>query len=151
MHSVYEKRKFLNKVSFSFPGFEWYVKVTKLIFLPLPRAVAKFFVTRGPIARAEGTSLVGGAQQRQPGVLQPGFLKPGVLQPGILQPGVLQPGLLQSGVLQPGLLQPGVLQPRVLQQGLLQLRVLKPGEKNLRRGALLRFFLRGMGVCTQAI
>ena len=30
-----------------------------LLFLALPRAVARFFVTRGIIARAEGTSLVG--------------------------------------------------------------------------------------------
>ena len=30
-------------------------------FLALPRAVARFFVTRGIIARAEGTSLVGGS------------------------------------------------------------------------------------------
>ena len=61
MHSVYERRKFVNKVSFSFPGFEWYFKVTQLIFfLALPRAVAGFFVTRGIIARAEGTSLVRG-------------------------------------------------------------------------------------------
>ena len=61
MHSVYERRKFVNKVSFSFPEFEWYFKVTQLIFLALPRAVARFFVTRGIIARAEGTSLVGGS------------------------------------------------------------------------------------------
>ena len=60
MHSVYERRKFVDKVSFSFPGFEWYFIVTQLIFLALPRAVARFFVTRGIIARAEGTSLVGG-------------------------------------------------------------------------------------------
>ena len=57
MHSVYERRKFVDKVSFSFPGFEWYFIVTQLIFLALPRAVARFFVTRGIIARAEGTSL----------------------------------------------------------------------------------------------
>ena len=62
MHSVYERRKFVNKVSFSFPGFEWYFKVTQLIFfLALPRAVTRFFVTRGIITRAEGTSLVGGS------------------------------------------------------------------------------------------
>ena len=62
MHSVYERRKFVDKVSFSFPGFEWYFIVTQLIFLALPRAVARFFVTRGIIARAEGTSLVGGSR-----------------------------------------------------------------------------------------
>ena len=36
--------------------------MTQLIFfLALPRDVARFFVTRGIIARAEGTSLVGGS------------------------------------------------------------------------------------------
>ena len=34
---------------------------TTYFFLALPRAVARFFVTRGVIARAEGTSLVGGS------------------------------------------------------------------------------------------
>ena len=33
---------------------------TTYFFLALPRDVARFFVTRGIIARAEGTSLVGG-------------------------------------------------------------------------------------------
>ena len=46
--------------SFSYPGFEWYFKVTQ-DFLALPGAVARFFVTRGIIAGAEGTSLVGGS------------------------------------------------------------------------------------------
>ena len=34
---------------------------TTYFFLALPRDVARFFVTRGIIARAEGTSLVGGS------------------------------------------------------------------------------------------
>ena len=34
---------------------------TTYFFLALPRAVTRFFVTRGIIARAEGTSLVGGS------------------------------------------------------------------------------------------
>ena len=55
-----ERRKFVNWVSFSFPGFEWYFKVTQLIFFSITQAVARFFVTRGIITRAEGTSLVGG-------------------------------------------------------------------------------------------
>ena len=41
---------------------------TYFFFLALPRAVARFFVTRGIIARAEGTSLVGGSGR---GVLPP--------------------------------------------------------------------------------
>ena len=38
----------------------WRENVTAVVlFLALPRAVARFFVTRGIIARAEGTSLGG--------------------------------------------------------------------------------------------
>ena len=37
---------------------------TTYLFLALPRAVARFFVTGGIIARAEGTSLVGGSGGR---------------------------------------------------------------------------------------
>ena len=36
---------------------------TTYFFLALPRDVARFFVTRGIIARAEGTSLVGGSRK----------------------------------------------------------------------------------------
>ena len=35
--------------------------MTQLIFFSITQAVARFFVTRGIIARAEGTSLVGGS------------------------------------------------------------------------------------------